>query len=31
MGNIVGTTEYQKMTIRSWNTTTKLVGLLDDG
>jgi uncharacterized protein (DUF1697 family) len=31
MGNIVGTIEYQKMTIRSWNTTTKLIGLLDDG
>jgi len=29
MGNIVGTPEYQQMTIRSWTTTTKLLGLLD--
>jgi uncharacterized protein (DUF1697 family) len=30
MSRIVGTPEYQQMTIRSWNTTTKLVGLLDE-
>jgi uncharacterized protein (DUF1697 family) len=29
MGRIVGTPEYQQMTIRSWTTTTKLLGLLD--
>ena len=29
MGRIVGTPEYQQMTIRSWSTTTKLLGLLD--
>lgn len=29
MGRIVGTPEYQRMTIRSWATTTKLLGLLD--
>jgi uncharacterized protein (DUF1697 family) len=29
MGRIVGTPEYQRMTIRSWSTTTKLLGLLD--
>ena len=28
MSKIVGTPEYQQMTIRSWNTTTKLVELL---
>ena len=28
MGRIVGTPEYQRMTIRSWTTTTKLLGLL---
>ena len=28
MSRIVGTPEYQRMTIRSWNTTTKLVDLL---
>jgi len=30
MSKIVGTPEYQKMTIRSWSTTTKLLGLLDE-
>ncbi|NLD77824.1 MAG: DUF1697 domain-containing protein [Acidimicrobiales bacterium] len=30
MNKIVGTPEYQNMTIRSWNTTTKLRTLLDD-
>jgi len=30
MGSIIGTPEYQQMTIRSWNTTTKLLGLLDE-
>lgn len=29
MGRIVGTPEYRQMTIRSWNTTTKLLGLLE--
>ena len=29
MGSIVGTPEYQLMTIRSWSTTTKLLGLLE--
>lgn len=29
MGKIVGTPEYKQMTIRSWNTTTKLLALLD--
>jgi uncharacterized protein (DUF1697 family) len=29
MSSIVGTAEYQSMTIRSWSTTTKLLGLLD--
>jgi len=29
MGRIVGTPEYQQMTIRSWSTTTKLLGRLD--
>ena len=29
MSSIVGTPEYQQMTIRSWNTTTKLLALLD--
>jgi uncharacterized protein (DUF1697 family) len=29
MGKIVGTPEYRSMTIRSWNTTTKLLDLLD--
>lgn len=29
MGRIVGTPEYKLMTIRSWGTTTKLLGLLD--
>lgn len=29
MGRIVGTPEYRSMTIRSWTTTTKLLGLLD--
>ena len=29
MGRIVGTPEYKRMTIRSWSTTTKLLGLLD--
>ena len=28
-GRIVGTPEYQLMTIRSWSTTTKLLDLLD--
>ena len=31
MGSIVGTPEYQLMTIRSWTTTTKLLALLDEG
>ena len=30
MSKIVGTPEYQQMTIRSWNTTTKLLALLDE-
>ena len=30
MSSIVGTPEYQLMTIRSWSTTTKLLGLLDE-
>jgi uncharacterized protein (DUF1697 family) len=30
MSRIVGTSEYQQMTIRSWATTTKLLDLLDD-
>ena len=30
MSRIVGTPEYQKMTIRSWTTTTKLLSLLDE-
>jgi uncharacterized protein (DUF1697 family) len=30
MGKIIGTPEYQRMTIRSWTTTTKLLALLDD-
>ena len=29
MSRIVGTPEYQRMTIRSWKTTTKLLSLLD--
>jgi hypothetical protein len=29
MSRIVGTPEYQQMTIRSWSSTTKLRGLLD--
>ena len=29
MSSIVGTPEYQQMTIRSWATTTKLLALLD--
>ncbi len=29
MGRIVGTPEYQLMTIRSWSTVTKLLDLLD--
>jgi uncharacterized protein (DUF1697 family) len=29
MGRIIGTPEYQRMTIRSWATTTKLLALLD--
>ena len=29
MSRIVGTPEYQQMTIRSWATTTKLLGLLE--
>jgi uncharacterized protein (DUF1697 family) len=29
MGQIVGTPEYQMMTIRNWSTTTKLLALLD--
>ena len=31
MSRIVGTPEYQRMTIRSWTTTTKLLSLLDEG
>jgi uncharacterized protein (DUF1697 family) len=31
MSKIVGTPEYQQMTIRSWSTTTKLLDLLDEG
>jgi uncharacterized protein (DUF1697 family) len=31
LGKIVGTPEYKRMTVRSWTTTTKLLGLLDDG
>jgi uncharacterized protein (DUF1697 family) len=30
MSRIMGTPEYQRMTIRSWTTTTKLLGLLDE-
>ena len=30
MGKIVGTPEYQDMTIRSWSTTKKLLALMDD-
>jgi uncharacterized protein (DUF1697 family) len=30
MSKIVGTEEYRSMTIRNWNTTTKLLALLDD-
>ena len=30
MGRIVGTPEYQRMTIRSWATTTKLLALLHE-
>jgi uncharacterized protein (DUF1697 family) len=30
MSKIIGTPEYQLMTIRSWSTTTKLLSLLDD-
>jgi uncharacterized protein (DUF1697 family) len=30
MGRIVGTPEYQRMTIRSWKTTTTLLSLLDE-
>lgn len=30
LSKIVGTEEYQRMTIRSWATTTKLLSLLDD-
>jgi uncharacterized protein (DUF1697 family) len=30
MSSIVGTPEYQQMTIRSWTTTTKLLALLDE-
>ena len=30
MSSIVGTPEYKQMTIRSWTTTTKLLGLLDE-
>jgi uncharacterized protein (DUF1697 family) len=29
MSTVVGTPEYQLMTIRSWSTTTKLLALLD--
>jgi uncharacterized protein (DUF1697 family) len=29
MGSIVGAPEYQRMTIRSWTTTTRLLALLD--
>lgn len=31
MGRIASTPEYQQMTIRSWTTTTKLLGLLEAG
>jgi uncharacterized protein (DUF1697 family) len=31
MARIVGTPEYALMTIRNWNTTTKLLQMLDDG
>jgi uncharacterized protein (DUF1697 family) len=30
MSRIITTPEYQRMTIRSWSTTTKLLGLLDE-
>ena len=30
LSRIVGTPEYQRMTIRSWTTTTRLLGLLDE-
>jgi uncharacterized protein (DUF1697 family) len=29
MSSIIGTPEYQQMTIRNWATTTKLLGLLE--
>jgi uncharacterized protein (DUF1697 family) len=31
MSKIVGTPEYKSMTIRNWQTTTKLLALLDEG
>lgn len=31
MGRIAGTPEYKLMTIRSWSTTTRLLGLLEEG
>jgi uncharacterized protein (DUF1697 family) len=31
LGSIIGTPEYQQMTIRSWGTTTKLLSLLEAG
>jgi uncharacterized protein (DUF1697 family) len=30
LSRIIGTPEYQKMTIRNWSTTTRLLGLLDE-
>lgn len=30
LGKIIGTPVYQSMTIRSWNTTTKLLALMED-
>ena len=30
MARFIGTPEYQRMTIRSWSTTTKLLELLDE-
>jgi uncharacterized protein (DUF1697 family) len=31
LSNIIGTPAYQSMTIRSWNTTTQLLKLLEEG
>jgi uncharacterized protein (DUF1697 family) len=31
LGKVIGTPVYQSMTIRSWNTTTKLLALMEEG